>query len=276
MAMGPAQGHSLAPTFSSNEVVLSLRYFLPESQGELKPVDEIQRNIRAMNSGSITQIRQMLMKPGHRLESELDAQCLFCIVEFLAFTEARQESFDVACMIFGYISNLGNKLHSSFVAWYQSLSTEDFGKRVDLVNQTLSRVLFSNSDTYYSDWRVRACAMTMSILYASNAARKNGVPLSAFYNLGVDQTVDLVRDFLNWQKGTPFFRFCQYPFLLSLGSKMEILRVDSKIQQSEKLKEALVHMVIRSTPTDPFLTRTYQQFFMRLSSQDPKKQPYTR
>ncbi|KAJ1832820.1 putative E3 ubiquitin-protein ligase, partial [Coemansia sp. RSA 2703] len=62
----------------------------------------------------------------------------------------------------------------------------------------------------------------------------------AFYNAGVDN-MDLVADYDAWQARVPdAFAFCQYPFLLSLRAKVQIMQVDAARQMDSKLKEAVI------------------------------------
>lgn len=63
---------------------------------------------------------------------------------------------------------------------------------------------------------------------AANGMRARGrLPTATFYNSVVDY-LDFQKDFQRWQEERGLFSFCQYPFLISLGSKMLILEFDAK------------------------------------------------
>ncbi|KAJ2379844.1 putative E3 ubiquitin-protein ligase, partial [Coemansia sp. RSA 2603] len=92
------------------------------------------------------------------------------------------------------------------------------------------------------DWRLVAAAKVMALLHAANMLlpSRARLPVEAFYNAGVDN-MDLVADYDAWQARVPdAFAFCQYPFLLSLRAKVQIMQVDAARQMDSKLKEAVI------------------------------------
>jgi len=112
---------------------------------------------------------------------------------------------------------------------------------------------------YSEDWQLRAAAKIMALLFAANniwhkdassppsnatevcrpRAKTHGqlLPTSDFYNTLLDYT-DLIADFKAWESRRAKFTFCQYPFLLSLGSKIRILEYDARRQMENKAREA--------------------------------------
>lgn len=137
-----------------------------------------------------------------------------------------------------------------------SVYTDDyFQKRIELINTFISRHLAispATSENYHTQWPIRAASRVMALFHAANFQRplKSPIPrypcinllsLSVFYNISVDY-VDLNRDFFRWQEATPgIFSFCQYPFLISLGSKIQILECDAKHQMTERFKGMSLH-----------------------------------
>ncbi|CAJ0914000.1 17310_t:CDS:2, partial [Entrophospora sp. SA101] len=67
--------------------------------------------------------------------------------------------------------------------------------------------------------------------------QKRKVSLSEFYNTMVD-CVDKISDFDIWKQKTGKFTFCSFPFLISLGGKMQILEFDAQRQMETKAREA--------------------------------------
>jgi hypothetical protein len=60
-----------------------------------------------------------------------------------------------------------------------------------------------------------------------------------FYNTAIDYHINIEADFYQWHTQFPPFCFCQYPFLISMGSKMKILHADAKKQQDMKILQAM-------------------------------------
>ncbi|KAJ2865667.1 putative E3 ubiquitin-protein ligase, partial [Coemansia erecta] len=101
---------------------------------------------------------------------------------------------------------------------------------------------------YQHDWRLVAAAKVMALLHAANLLlpTKARLPAEVFYNSAIE-SMDLVADYDAWQARTPgAFSFCQYPFLLSLAAKMQIMQVDAARQMDSKLKEAVISALFQS------------------------------
>ncbi|ANB12770.1 putative E3 ubiquitin-protein ligase HUL4 [Sugiyamaella lignohabitans] len=136
-------------------------------------------------------------------------------------------------------------------------------------------------DLYSSDWKISSFVRVLSILFNANSVSTNKIPVSNFYNTMVDYA-DVTSDFDEWQKTRPFttsnansnsgvihgnalipqlpfapgrpqFSFCQYPFLLSMGSKTEILEHDARRQMELKAQEAFFGSLANKVPESPFL-----------------------
>ncbi|KAJ1814274.1 putative E3 ubiquitin-protein ligase, partial [Coemansia sp. RSA 2598] len=92
------------------------------------------------------------------------------------------------------------------------------------------------------DWRLVTAAKVMALLHAANLLlpSRSRLPVDAFYNDGIDN-MDLISDYDAWQaRISNAFSFCQYPFLLSLRAKVQIMQVDAARQMDSKLKEAVI------------------------------------
>lgn len=90
----------------------------------------------------------------------------------------------------------------------------------------------------------------MAIVTANNQSNK--VTICTFYNTMVDY-IDLMGDFKSWQSVTGKFAFCQYPFLISMGSKMKIVEIDAKQQMETKWREAFFNMLFYQKTSMPYL-----------------------
>lgn len=148
-------------------------------------------------------------------------------------------------------------------------------------------------EVYGDDWRIAAFIRVLSIFFNANTVAKTKIPVNTFYNSMVDFT-DVSSDFDRWQalgvpsstlshyhhnnhnhrdsshlplikssafdgfdfsiSHQPKVAFCQYPFLLSMGSKTQILEYDAKRQMEYKAQEAFFGALDRlTTPASPYL-----------------------
>ncbi|ORX66021.1 hypothetical protein DL89DRAFT_275968 [Linderina pennispora] len=82
----------------------------------------------------------------------------------------------------------------------------------------------------------------MALLHAANLllSSRSQLPVEAFYVQAIDN-MNLIADYDAWRAQYPgAFSFCQYPFLLSLRAKVQIMQVDAARQMQTKVKEAVI------------------------------------
>ena len=132
---------------------------------------------------------------------------------------------------------------------------------------------------YSIDWQIKAAARIMSLLFSANQtyngertspldaqdldpnaiSRRNIkhygqlMSISDFYNSSADR-MDMVADFSMWETARDRFAFCQYPFFLSIGSKIRIMEHDAKRQMDLKEREAFFDSVLRNRVTERHCT----------------------
>lgn len=135
----------------------------------------------------------------------------------------------------------------------------------------------NNGLHWTEDWQIKAAAKVMSLLFAANniwhdqprntnstrgetdaagsqpdsspshpLVRRSGQLLhtSSFYNTLLDYC-DMIADFKVWETKRDKFAFCQYPFFLSMGTKIKILEYDARRQMEVKAREAYFDQIIR-------------------------------
>ncbi|KAJ1670823.1 putative E3 ubiquitin-protein ligase [Coemansia sp. RSA 25] len=98
------------------------------------------------------------------------------------------------------------------------------------------------------DWRLVAAAKFMALLHAANLLlpTRARLPVDEFYIEAIDN-MDLIADYDAWQARIPgAFSFCQYPFLLTLRSKVQIMQVDAARQMDSKVKEAVISALFQN------------------------------
>lgn len=146
------------------------------------------------------------------------------------------------------------------------------------------------SELYCNDWNITTFVKLLSVFFSANTLSNSKIPISHFYNTMVDY-IDITADFDDWQRmgkplssevhksqhranlsfnknypttfpenlGTeldyikPGFSFCQYPFLLSMGSKTEILEYDARRQMELKAQEAFFGTLTNKVAQSPYL-----------------------
>jgi E3 ubiquitin-protein ligase HECTD2 len=135
---------------------------------------------------------------------------------------------------------------------------------------------------YHDDWQTKAAARVMGLLFAANnsahhrrhtagtpssqdevlnstsvkdqvQARGQIVPTSDFYITLLDDS-DLVADFEAWERKKSKFSFCQFPFLLSIGAKIQILEHDAKRQMHNKARDAFFDSIMSRRNVEQYLT----------------------
>ena len=127
---------------------------------------------------------------------------------------------------------------------------------------------------YTEDWQIRAAARVMSLFFTANistAAKKSDgssrslespknpgpcqghiIPISTFYSTLLDYS-DLVADFEIWESKSSKFSFCQYPFLLSIWSKIHIMEHDARRQMEAKARDAFFDSVLGHRAVSQYL-----------------------
>lgn len=134
-------------------------------------------------------------------------------------------------------------------------------------------------DSYAEDWQTKAAARVLALLFAANnlsalkrpedghspvdlpavqhrAGKAGGgrsLPLSDFYISLIDFTVDLMNDFDAWESRRSKFAFCQYPFLLSIRAKTEILEKDAQKQMQRKARDAVLDGIMSRRAINQYL-----------------------
>lgn len=130
----------------------------------------------------------------------------------------------------------------------------------------------ANKQVYHDDWQIRAAAQVMALVFAANnvnCSRKNTLsggnsaqnesngtvsrhnvrargqllPTSDFYMALLDD-MDLIADFEAWSQKKAKFAFCQYPFLLSIWAKIQILEYDTRRQMEVKARDAFFDNIL--------------------------------
>ncbi|CAK7273103.1 Putative E3 ubiquitin-protein ligase [Sporothrix epigloea] len=126
------------------------------------------------------------------------------------------------------------------------------------------------------DWQIKAAVRVLGLLFAANFsapdlqtftscggnantirfgwARHRGqiLPTSDFYITLLDNC-DLVSDFERWEQQETKFSFCQYPFLLSVWTKIQILEYDARRQMKNKARDAFFDSIMTSRNFDQHL-----------------------
>ncbi|KAF8976647.1 putative E3 ubiquitin-protein ligase [Entomortierella lignicola] len=71
-----------------------------------------------------------------------------------------------------------------------------------------------------------------------SALKTQRIPIDEYYNMIVD-LIDLPADFVAWETRSAMFTFCQYPYLISMGAKMQIMAWDAKRRMEIKMQKTI-------------------------------------
>jgi E3 ubiquitin-protein ligase HECTD2 len=129
---------------------------------------------------------------------------------------------------------------------------------------------------YREDWQIKAAAQVLSFIFAANVTghdrrsltnpadspdnntreparvQNQVLATSDFYMTLLDDS-DLVADFEAWERKNGLFAFCQYPFLLSIGAKIQILEYDARRQMESKARDAFFDSILSNRVAQQFL-----------------------
>lgn len=137
---------------------------------------------------------------------------------------------------------------------------------------------------YSDDWQIKAAARVMSLLDKANnnslgrrkqmrsmsaggASGSNAftawkqdthtspgqiIPSNAFYNMRLDYC-DLIADFDVWESRVARFCFCQYPFFLSMGAKIQVLEYDARRQMEIQARNAFLTNISNRTALSHYM-----------------------
>ncbi|KAF7726268.1 putative E3 ubiquitin-protein ligase [Apophysomyces ossiformis] len=232
----------------------------PATLTEMEEPAEMPVNvIRSM----MTATDRLLKRPATPLRRMRDIRFLLIILEnpLVAqhnFPAETKYHHNLLKRVFGMLSNLNNECHQGLVNWFAKYDTNEFSGKVDLVHTFLShriahaqRAKVGLPAAYESDWKMASAARVMALLFAANQ-QVNKIPISDFYNTMVD-CIELMKDFASWQSRSGKFAFCQYPFLITMGSKMQIMESDAKQQMETKWREAFFSMLFHQKVSMPYL-----------------------
>ncbi|CAO3612543.1 unnamed protein product [Cunninghamella blakesleeana] len=224
--------------------------------------------IRAM----MKSIDKLLKRPTVPLLRMSDIKFLLIILEnpILAqqdFPAETKYHHNILQHVFGLLSCLNNECHQALVNWFSKYPEPIFIKHLELVQKfmcyRINRALKSKRNlpmAYESDWKVKSAARVMALYFASNQQVKRTV-LSSFYNTMID-CIELMADFELWQSGSGKFAFCQYPFLISMGAKMQIMESDAKQQMELKRREAFFNMLFHQRASLPYLMLSIRRQYL--------------
>ncbi|OMJ21614.1 putative E3 ubiquitin-protein ligase HERC4 [Smittium culicis] len=117
----------------------------------------------------------------------------------------------------------------------------------------------SNKLNYGNNWSLHSACKVMKMIYISSklrSPRQTRLEPSKFVIKNLDK-MNLNRDYMesvkdvkkNKPNNVGFFAFCNYPFLLSLESKVKILQTDSTRQMNMKVKDAFLEAILNKPQT---------------------------
>ncbi|KAF9435163.1 putative E3 ubiquitin-protein ligase [Entomortierella beljakovae] len=231
----------------------------------------------------MTSVESILKRPGKEIKEKEDLKFIMLMFEcpWLSRHRNQQETdyhHNITKRLFTIISNLSSELHKYLSDWFaNSMTTQVFHNRINFVNkfitQRLSNQQKSNDRSqhivYQTDARIQAAARVMSLFFKANQPNEkdqpdsNGrsrpykdmvvvpkdstrkfkkVPIDEYYNMIVD-LIDLPADFVAWETRSTLFTFCQYPFLISMGAKMQIMAWDAKRRMEIKMQKTIEALI---------------------------------
>ncbi|BFZ64535.1 Putative E3 ubiquitin-protein ligase [Saitoella coloradoensis] len=226
----------------------------------------------------------LLRRPGRPMTSPSALRLIPLILRStLLSSPSAPRKRSILSRLVGWVSGAGNHGHHIIVTWLSQWSRQDLLHVVEgvgaLIAYRLSKAEKTTRDVgigmgtrglknlvtvldngYTTDWRTKAAAKMMALLHAasnmsmSTSSSSPPLPVSEFYCTMIDY-IDLISDFRDWERGGEGgqFAFCQYPLLISLGSKITILEYDARRQMEVKAREAFFETLTTKKVVRPYL-----------------------
>ncbi|KAG0030352.1 putative E3 ubiquitin-protein ligase [Podila clonocystis] len=230
-------------------------------------------------------VEGLLKRPGKEIREKEDLKFIMIMLEcpWLSRHRNPQESeyhHNITKRLFTIISNLSSDLHKYLSSWFRNCLTAPlFHNRINFVNKFITQRLSNQQKSndrnqhiiYQSDARIQAAARVMHLFFKANqphememldlgksrsgegyvvntsknsAVKSQKIPIDEYYNMIVD-LIDLPVDFCAWESRSAMFTFCQYPFLISMGAKMQIMAWDAKRQMEIKMQKTIEALVLQ-------------------------------
>ncbi|KAG0367373.1 putative E3 ubiquitin-protein ligase [Gamsiella multidivaricata] len=224
----------------------------------------------------MTSVEAILKRPGKELKEKEDLKFIM-----LMFEESDYHH-NITKRLFTIVSNLPSELHKYLSSWFaNSMSTQIFHHRINFVNKFITQRLSNQQKStdrnqhiiYQSDARIQAAARVMHLFFKANqpnekefldangknrsvkdlviipsakdsASKSQKIPIDEYYNMIVD-LIDLPADFCAWESRSSMFTFCQYPFLISMGAKMQIMAWDAKRRMEIKMQKTIEALLVQ-------------------------------
>ncbi|KAM0494537.1 hypothetical protein ACHAPB_008022 [Verticillium nonalfalfae] len=250
--------------------------FEPLSAAALQDLEDVLLAAQERVQRVLLKVTEMLLKrPGRALTDPEDMRFLLILLEnplfgFLTFRLIRQNEKKYEAkvdVIDGLIPNMNTG--QSAASLHAALGTSSSSKKK--TKEQPKKMI------YHDDWQIRAAARVLALLFAANntlgvrradatmlgnssVVLREGVqvfgqvlPTSDFYNSMIDYA-DLIADFEAWETKRSKFAFCQYPFLLSIWAKSQILEYDARRQMTTKARDAFFDSIMTRKNVTQHLT----------------------
>lgn len=159
--------------------------------------------------------------------------------------------------VIGLLAQSSKITQHSFVDLISSeaYSIEKLESTISMFVSTIARRLARCSDDeYLYDWGILAASRACSLLCSSiflysqtslislivTAACRRNLPIALFYCGMIDllEISELIESYEDWANGNKTFSFFQFPFLISLGRKAEILVHESRVAMDEAARQS--------------------------------------
>jgi E3 ubiquitin-protein ligase HECTD2 len=145
-----------------------------------------------------------------------------------------------------------------------------------MFDDMLQSEMLSIKDANVDDWQLRSACKVLQLFVRANdiyhgkplTARlttapsttrrrvvvKQLIPTEYFYNsqLDSDDKFNPKKDFDEWEKKEPGLQLSQYPFLLTLSTKMQILEFDARRKMASKARQEFFDSIARNTSHEKY------------------------
>ncbi|MDP2434831.1 MAG: HECT domain-containing protein, partial [archaeon] len=141
------------------------------------------------------------------------------------------------------------QLSQYLLGWFcRAFTPASFRRVVLTIQEYITMRLYSDVDVYH-DWSVISGIKVLGYFNMANNLSQF-VPFNTFYNLAINESLSVDRDFKYWVQSSSGFCFCQYPYVLNIANKNSILKQEALAQMSQEVRDAVKSMLrgVRSSP----------------------------
>ncbi|XP_047145857.1 probable E3 ubiquitin-protein ligase HERC4 isoform X1 [Hydra vulgaris] len=201
-------------------------------------------SVNSVNKAIIQAVTTKLIRSLFSSPKDIEAMRVFLIIPELPFFFNPEEILTVLVPFADAMLSMQKCSQSILVEWWSSLPASFFERLVQSFKKSVVELLdhklppTANQTVFMLHAAIKSCMMVLERLNQINEA-ENKIPFNAFYIEDLTAKIPIKDDFLNWLQYPNVFAFCQYPFILDIKIKVDLLMIESEFQRNAAIAQTL-------------------------------------